>query len=247
MRSRATKWIAIGAGGVLVAALGGCDIKPTQHANLITGKRLFVSKCGSCHTLARADTKGTVGPNLDDAFRNSLNSGFQRTVIRGLVHQQILYPEQGGTMPAKIVTGQDATDVAAYVSYAAARVGQDSGLLATAVPGAASGPPVAEKNGTLALDANPNGLLAYTSNRATGTAGKVTLTMTNTSGTPHNVAIQAGNSGANQGPTPVLGATPVQAKGTSSISVTLKPGTYTFFCQVPGHRAAGMFGTLTVK
>jgi uncharacterized cupredoxin-like copper-binding protein len=57
------------------------------------------------------------------------------------------------------------------------------------------------------------------------------------------MAIQQGT-----GPTgPVLGATPVAASGTHSITLNLKAGTYTLFCQVPGHRAAGMFGTLTVK
>ena len=44
-----------------------------------------------------------------------------------------------------------------------------------------------------------------------------------------------------------LAASKFVTKGSASISVTLKPGTYTFFCQAPGHRAAGMYGTLTVK
>jgi mono/diheme cytochrome c family protein len=231
----------LAAGGLALSALAGCSIKGAQSANLVTGKRLFVSKCGSCHTLARAGTKGSVGPNLDDAFHNALASGFQRSAIRGLVHQQILFPEIGGTMPAKLVNSKRAEDIAAYVSYAADRPGQDGGLLATAVPGAVTGPPAVEKNGALAFTANPSGLLAYTTNRASAKPGKVKLSMMNTSGTQHNLAIQSGTNG------PVLGATPIQASGTSAITVTLKPGTYTFFCQVPGHRAGGMFGTLTVK
>jgi uncharacterized cupredoxin-like copper-binding protein len=44
-----------------------------------------------------------------------------------------------------------------------------------------------------------------------------------------------------------LGASQFTTKGTASVKVTLKPGTYTFFCEAPGHRAAGMYGTLTVK
>ena len=60
-------------GGVLAAlavALAGCSsIKGADNANVILGKQEFVAKCGSCHTLARAETKGSVGPNLDEAFR----------------------------------------------------------------------------------------------------------------------------------------------------------------------------------
>ena len=45
----------------------------------------------------------------------------------------------------------------------------------------------------------------------------------------------------------MLGASSFITKGSTSVTVTLKPGTYTYFCQAPGHRAAGMFGKLTVK
>jgi plastocyanin len=111
----------------------------------------------------------------------------------------------------------------------------------------ASGTPTApgatavEKAGKLALEADPSGRLAYTTDRATATAGLVTISMRNMSGIMHNVAIQSGATG------PVLGHTGFQSDGTSSFSVELKPGTYTFFCQAPGHRAAGMLGTLTVR
>jgi plastocyanin len=109
------------------------------------------------------------------------------------------------------------------------------------VPLPGAGKPAVEKGGKLALEANPRGQLAYTTDKASATPGPVTVSMANVSGVSHNVAIQPGTSG------PVLGATPIQAKGTASITVNLKPGTYTFFCQVPGHRQAGMQGTLTVK
>jgi plastocyanin len=82
--------------------------------------------------------------------------------------------------------------------------------------------------------------------KASAAAGPVAIEMPNTSGVSHNVAVEAGATGAS-GSGPVLGASQFVAKGTASVQVTLKPGSYTFFCQVPGHRAAGMFGTITVK
>jgi uncharacterized cupredoxin-like copper-binding protein len=45
----------------------------------------------------------------------------------------------------------------------------------------------------------------------------------------------------------VVGATPTFQGGSKTLSLTLKPGTYKFYCTVPGHRAAGMEGTLTVR
>ena len=70
--------------------------------------------------------------------------------------------------------------------------------------------------------------------------------MANMSGVSHNIAIEAGEGGATaKGAT--LGASSFITKGSTSVTVNLKPGTYTFFCQAPGHRAAGMYGTLTVK
>ena len=45
----------------------------------------------------------------------------------------------------------------------------------------------------------------------------------------------------------VLGATPTFTGGTKAVTLKLKPGKYTFYCSVPGHRQAGMEGTLTVN
>jgi plastocyanin len=144
-------------------------------------------------------------------------------------------------MPKDLVRGATRRDVAAYVSQVADRPGQDSGLLASAVQAPGAGKPAVEKAGKLQIAASPSGQLAYVTNKALAIAGPLTVEMPNTSGVSHNIAIQQGSNG------PVLGASPFITKGNSSVTVKLTPGSYTYFCQVPGHRAAGMLGTLTVK
>jgi plastocyanin len=236
--------LALGAAGV--AAVSGCGQEATRpDDNLVNGKQLFVSKCGSCHTLARAGTKGTVGPNLDAAFSQSLKDGFGRSTVRGVVEHQILYPytlenqTTGTQMPAKLVKGEDASDVAAYVALTSSRGGKDAGLLASAVKAAGAGKPIAEQNGTLQIDADPTGQLAYVSNKATGQPGPVTFKMQNKSSVPHDLVVE--------GPG-VQGKTPIQqGGGTGEFKASLKAGSYTYYCSVDGHRAAGMQGKITVR
>ena len=91
-----------------------------DNADVVAGKLLFVQKCGACHALARAGTKGTMGPNLDEAFQQAIKDGFERSDFAGAVHGQILHPNAYGPMPAKLVTGDDAHDVAAYVAQSVA-------------------------------------------------------------------------------------------------------------------------------
>ncbi|MCW2986600.1 MAG: c-type cytochrome [Conexibacter sp.] len=223
-----------------VPALSACGGVKDPQADVVAGKQLFVSKCGSCHTLSRAGTKGTTGPNLDQAFQQSLKEGFGVTAVRGVVYKQILYPNRlknmdGIKMPAKLVSGQDAHDVAAYVASVSSKTGKDTGRLATAVKAAGGGTAV-EKSGVLSIPADPGGQLAFTASKATGTAGPVTVEMPNKSGTQHDIVIDG------------LGKGEIVSNGTSSFKASLAAGkTYTYYCSVPGHRQAGMQGTLTVK
>ena len=91
-------------------------------------------------------------------------------------------------MPAKLVTGQKADDVAAYVASVVAKPGKDTGLLANAVPAAAQ-PGRSRQERRLSIDADPGGQLLFTASKATAPAGKITIKFANTSGVPHNIAI----------------------------------------------------------
>jgi mono/diheme cytochrome c family protein len=241
---RRTRLLGLAACGLLAAGLSACESdNVAQDADLIAGKKAFAQKCSSCHVLARADAKGAQGPNLDESFRQSLRDGLGRDTIHGVVMDQIMYPakvprDSPAYMPADLVTGKAVSDVAAYVAAVAARPGKDPGKLATAVPAAGAGKPVAAKAGKLQIPADPNGQLAYITKQATAPAGKLEIESKNDAGIPHDIALEGGVTGK--------GAV-VQDGGVSKFSVTLKPGKYAFYCSVAGHREGGMEGTLTVK
>ncbi len=96
----------------------GCG---TSNADEERGRVLFKQKCGTCHTMAQAGTTATIGPDLDDAFGPARASGQGESTIEGVVATQIENPRPSNdnpavSMPADIVTGQDAQDVAAYVA-----------------------------------------------------------------------------------------------------------------------------------
>jgi plastocyanin len=93
---------------------------------------------------------------------------------------------------------------------------------------------------TFDVEADPDGDLAFTADEATVKAGKVPVNFTNSSPVPHDVRIESPD-GKDVGGTEVISET------NESASVNLKPGEYTFYCSVPGHRPAGMEGTLTVE
>jgi len=109
--------------------------------------------------------------------------------------------------------------------------------------GAAAGGGGKEEAGggsTVKFEADPGGDLAYTTTSATAKAGTVTIDFDNPQPLTHDVAIED-SSGEE------VGATELIESSSDSTTVELEPGEYTFFCSVPGHREAGMEGTLTVK
>jgi plastocyanin len=93
--------------------------------------------------------------------------------------------------------------------------------------------------GALSLEANSEGQLKYNKSSMTAKAGKVTIDFTNMSPLDHNMTIESSSH-------KIVGATPTFQGSTKPLTLDLKPGTYKFFCSVPGHRMAGMEGTLTV-
>ena len=232
---------------VAALAVSGCELRSSGN-NLVNGKNQFAKSCGGCHTLARAGTTGTAGPNLDEAFARARKDGMKSSTFEGVVLRQIENPNINDQidpqtekplpkMPANTASGQNARDIAAYVGQAAAVPGKDSGQLASAGAKKAAGTAV-EKGGTLAIPVAAAGL-AYQFANATANAGQVKIESKNPQPIAHDIAIE-GN-GVNQ-----KGET-VQSGGTSEFTADLKPGEYTFYCSVPGHREGGMVGKLTVK
>jgi plastocyanin len=99
--------------------------------------------------------------------------------------------------------------------------------------------PAASANAPVKVQASPTAL-AYQEKTLSTKAGENTFDFTNPSAIPHDFAIKD-SSGKE------LGATKVITKSSDTLKINLKPGTYTFYCTVPGHEQAGMKGTLTVK
>jgi uncharacterized cupredoxin-like copper-binding protein len=91
------------------------------------------------------------------------------------------------------------------------------------------------------IEAAPGAELAYVQKEAKAKAGQVSIDFNNPQTLSHDVAVED-SSGKE------LGKTELVADGSSTGTIgNLKPGKYTFFCTVPGHREAGMEGTLTVE
>jgi mono/diheme cytochrome c family protein len=174
---------------VLTAGCGALGYT-SRTADKANGKKLFTAKCGVCHTLADAGTTGTIGPDLDYAFKQDLAAGMTEDTIRQVVRGQISYAitttSTGSPgMPKDLVTGKDADDVAAYVASVAGRS-----------PTAAPAPPPAPTPSTTSAP-TPSTQPAGATDAATLAAGKKVF-LANGCGGCHT--LKDAGSGGNIGP-----------------------------------------------
>jgi plastocyanin len=222
---RSSLLVVVLAGATALAASGcGSDSPP----DVARGKELFTQRCGACHILQNANTRGVQGPNLDLAFKQSIADGIGRSTVANVVEEQINQP-MGNQMPADLYKGEDARDVGAYVASAIGKPAEGGA-------GGPSGTAEADAKNVVSIPADASGQLAYQVKSATAKPGKVTLQSKNDASVPHNIAIK----GDGEGPV-------VQGGKVSEVSTNLKAGRYEFYCSVPGHEQAGMKGNLTVK
>ena len=111
-----------------ILALAACGPGISRGGNLDNGRTIFNEgwngrqSCASCHTLEAAGPQavGKLGPNLDDAFRGAREQGFEESTFQQVVRVQIAYPGIGLKMPADLVEGQAADDVAYFVAHCSA-------------------------------------------------------------------------------------------------------------------------------
>ncbi len=145
----------------------------------------------------------------------------------------------GSPAETAVATNAASTQTSPTGASIAATAPASSPKATTGTPVPPSSPAAGAATTALKLAAEPGGQLSYDTKQLTAKAGKVTITMTNMSPVEHDVAVAQGSK--------VLGATPTFQGGSRTLTLSLKPGTYTFYCTVPGHRQAGMEGTLTVS
>jgi len=130
--------------------------------------------------------------------------------------------------------------VLALVASALVACGDDESSTTSAAEESTSSAAPSSESGTLAVAAVPDGSFAFTEDELTTEAGSITVEFDNPSSTPHNVYIED-DSGE------VLAETETVSEDTTTTDAELEAGTYTYFCDIPGHREGGMEGTLTVE
>ena len=121
---------------VLAALAAGCGhgtelAPPKDEANLYRGAKLFHERCGGCHTLGAADSRGSKPAGSVSAGERSNGPNFD---VRKETREDVLFAIRNGgfsgaIMPANIVVGQDAEDIAIFLErYAGTRSGAQGGV-----------------------------------------------------------------------------------------------------------------------
>ena len=201
----------------------------------MNGKSLFIGEgtCGSCHALARAGTKGTQGPDLDEAFEQARLDGMTDETVEGVVHRQIGYPRRGSIMPADLVR---ATMRATWPPTWRGRrhPGEDTGALAEVGVKAGGKADCGERGPPDRRRRDGRARLHRQHGDRSGRAARVRDGEPVADRAQHRARGRWGGRRGRNG-------------GTSQFKANLKPGKYTFVCTVPGHADGGMQGELTVK
>jgi uncharacterized cupredoxin-like copper-binding protein len=164
----------------------------------------------------------TVSPNSARAMKHSMSRVLVPALATGLVALAGC-----GSSSSSSTSSTTASSAAAPATTAS------TASTSTQAPAQAGG-------SSLSLAANPGGQLSFDQSTLTAKAGKVSINFTNMSPLGHNVTVES--SGGK-----VLGATPTFEGSSKTLALTLSAGKYKFYCSVPGHRQAGMEGTLTVQ
>ena len=235
VRSASQRLALIACGALLVTA-GAAGCGRSGDDDRIAGKTAFIQKCGSCHTLARANTKGVQGPNLDEAFGPARAAGLGRDHRRGRGLDQIKNVRRNSTMPKNLVTGQDAKRRGRLRGRGRRPARQGRGPaghrrtqgLQQADPG----------QGWCADDAcRPQRRPFLRLHARRGRPARSRSRARTPPRSDHDIALKDA-SGKELG-----GGKVVSGGGVSEFSADVKPGKYEYLCTVPGHEAGGMKGT----
>jgi glucose/arabinose dehydrogenase/plastocyanin len=144
---------------------------------------------------------------------------------------QAVNPGASATIPIKVPATITGTAPAATTTTTTTTMSMTRGSTA---PGA-SGPATSSAK----IEASPTGELMYVQKNISLKAGGSTVEFVNKSPLGHDVVVEQNGK--------TLGETPVITNGSAKLKLKLKPGSYKFYCSVPGHRMAGMEGTITVQ
>jgi len=233
---------------------GASRIADLDHQAGPGGLALVHGEWGSAYTLSAMVSEGALGKVLRVALTPA-GDGFtarESVLLTGLGDAGPMVVRDGRLLLADRATGTiyDIAPRTAAPSTGGRAPGAGPAPAPTPPPATTAPAPAPKKKPkpkpkkvataahSLSLAADPSALKFSTTSLSTS-AGTVKITLDNPSLIPHDVTIAQGSK--------KIGATPTFTKGKRSVIVTLKPGTYTFYCSVPGHEQAGMKGTLTVK